>query len=340
MNDDIISLSDETYYRGSAVILGEPAYVKVIVENSFDVPFWQDLLSSAVPEKNFEISPFSYGEKDVDLTMGKAHIYQMAENTQLGPHYLGCVDADYDYLLGQHTREGIILEGSQYLIYTLAYSVENLLCCPSGFAQVCAQASKHQVNYPFNDWMRDLSIAVYPLLIWSLYLDSRDDEHAVFSVKDWANVFPHDKSFVDNENSAIEILSEISEKVDDIIGNIEKEVTDEDREAKDKLEAEMIRLKGLKPEDSFLYVRGHDLFGFIRDTMVKPACIKAKNKHLAEIDANSKNDAERNNIRGQYVKQVKDASVYLETNYTYKTVLPSVYNAIKDRCLMSQRQVQ
>lgn len=44
MNDDIISLSDETYYKGASVILGEPEYVKVIVENSFDVPFWRRIM--------------------------------------------------------------------------------------------------------------------------------------------------------------------------------------------------------------------------------------------------------------------------------------------------------
>lgn len=340
MNDDIISLSDETYYRGAAVILGDTAYVKVMVENSFDVPFWQDLLSGAMPEKKFDISPFTYSEKDADLTMGKAHIYQKAANSQLGPHYLGCIDADYDYLLGQNTRGGRMLDGSQYLIHTVAYSVENLLCCPSGLAQVCTQASKHQANLPFNDWMRDLSIAVYPLLIWSLYLDSRDDEHQVFSVKDWAKVFPHDRSYVENENSASEILSVVLRNVNDIIDDIEKKVTDEDREAKNRLEAEMTGVKGLRPEDSFLYVRGHDLYGFIRDTMVKPASNQAKNKHLAEIDANARNDEERKNIRGQYVKQVKDADVYLEANYAYKTGLPSVYIAIKDRCLVSQQPVQ
>lgn len=336
MKDDIISLSDETYYRGASVILGEPGYVKVIVENSFDVPFWQDLLMAALPEKGFDISPFSYSDDEADLTMGKAHIYKMAEDHILGPHYLGCVDADYDYLLGQHTHDGNMLAGAKYLVHTYAYSVENLLCCPSGFAQVCAQASKHQVCLPFEKWMKKVSNVVYPLLVWSLYLDSRDDEHQVFSVKEWAKVFPHDKSFVADINAASEIVNKISTNVNSIVKEIEGKMTEEDREAKNKLEAEMIEQKGLTPDDSYLYVRGHDLYGFVRDTMVKPACIKAKNEHLAEIDVNARSDKERRNIKGQYVKQVKDADVYLETNYTYKTGLSTVYLAIKNRCLRSQ----
>lgn len=336
MNDDIISLSDETYYKGASVILGEPEYVKVIVENSFDVPFWQDFLTTVLPEKDFDISPFSYSNDDADLTMGKAHIYKKAENSLLGPHYLGCVDADYDFLLAKHTHDGITLDGSKYLIHTLAYAVENLLCCPSGLAQVCTQASKHQVNLPFEGWMKDVSKALYPLLVWSLYLDSRDDEHKVFSVKEWAQVFPHDKSFVADDNAANDIVDEIAANVEDFIKKIEGQVTEEDKEAKDRLEAEMREQKGLTPEDSFLYVRGHDLYAFVRDTMVKPASIKAKNEHLAEIDANARSEKERNNIKGQYVKQVKDAVMYLETNYAYKTGLSSVYHAIKDRCVKSQ----
>ena len=336
MNDDIISLSDETYYRGASVILGEPGYVKVIVENSFDVPFWQDLLSTALPEKGFDISPFSYANAEADLTMGKEHIYKMAESNLLGPHHLGCVDADYDYLLGNHTHDGNTLEGSKYLIHTFAYSVENLLCCPSGFAQVCAHASKHQVNFPFEGWMKEVSKAVYHLLVWSLYLDSRDDDHQVFPVKEWAKVFPHDKSFVADEKAGNEIVDEVAANVAGLVKEIEGKVTEEDREAKNRLEAEMTEQKGLNPEDSFLYVRGHDLYGFVRDTMVKPASKKAKNDHLAEIDVNARSDEERNNIRGQYVKQVKDAETYLETNYAYKTGLPTVFQAIKDRCVRSQ----
>ena len=336
MSDDIISLSDETYYKGASVIMGEPGYVKVIVENSYDIPFWQDLLTAALPEKGFDISPFSYSDGEADLTMGKAHIYKMAEAHLLGPHYLGCVDADYDYLLSSHTHDGKTLDGSKFLIHTLAYSIENLLCCPSGFAQVCAQASKHQIHLPFEEWLKEVSRIVYPLLVWSLYLDSRDDEHQVFSVKEWAQVFPHDKSFVADDKAANEIMEEIAVNVRVLVKKIEAKVTDEDREAKNRLEAEMIEQKGLAPDDSYLYVRGHDLYGFVRDTMVKPACKKAKNEYLAVIDANAGSEEERNNIRGQYIKQVKDADVYLETNYTYKTWLPTIYLAIKDRCVRSQ----
>ena len=184
--------------------------------------------------------------------------------------------------------------------------------------------------------MKEVSKAVYPLLVWSLYLDSRDDEHQVFPVKEWAQVFPHDKSFVADENAANAIVDEVAANVAGLVNDIEGKVTAEDREAKNRLEAEMTEQKGLNPEDSFLYVRGHDLYGFVRDTIVKPASKKAKNEHLAEIDVNARSDKKRNNIRGQYVKQVKDAEVYLETNYAYKTGLSTVFHAIKNLCVRSQ----
>lgn len=336
MKDDIISLSDETYYRGASVILGEPSYVKVIVESSFDVPFWHDFLTGVLPDKTFDISPFS--NEPTDLTMGKAHIYQKSEEGGLGPHYLGCVDADYDYLLGNRTHEGQVLNASKYIIHTYAYSVENLLCCPEGFNQICTQAIKCQVTCPFTEWMKEISIAIYPLLVWSLYLDSRDDDHQVFSVTDWAHVFPHDKSYCD-EDAHKELLTFITSAVERWVCDIESKVSDEDRVAKDDLESYLVSSKGLKPEDSNMYVRGHDMFRFILDTMLKPVCKKAKEQHLMMIDARAKDEKERKNNRQQYVNQTKDVDTYLEANYAYKSFARTLYNGMRQRCLETQKTV-
>ena len=336
MKDDIISLSDETYYRGASVILGEPTYVKVIVENSSDVPFWHDFLTGVLPEKTFDISPFSFSNEPVSLTMGKAHIYQKSEEGGLGPHYLGCVDADYDYLLGNRTRDGQVLNASKYIIHTYAYSVENLLCCPEGFDKICTQAIKCQVKCPFTDWMKEVSIAIYPLLIWSLYLESRDDDHQIFSVTDWAQVFPHDKSFGD-EDAHKELLTFITSAVERLVCDIESNVSDEDKVAKEDLESYLVSSKGLKPEDSYLYVRGHDIYGFIQDTMLKPICKQIKGQYLSQIDASAKNEEERKNIRQQYVKQTKDVDTYLEFNYAYKSYIGTIYDGMRQRCLETQK---
>ena len=50
------------------------------------------------------------------------------------------------------------------------------------------------------------------------------------------------------------------------------------------------------------------------------------------------NEEERKNIRSQYAKQLKEADVYMETNYAYKTGIPGVFDAIKSLCLKSQNE--
>ena len=44
MNDDIISLSDESYYHGSAVIMGDPSYLTF-----FPQPFGQKCSRTPAP---------------------------------------------------------------------------------------------------------------------------------------------------------------------------------------------------------------------------------------------------------------------------------------------------
>ena len=254
MNDDIISLSDESYYHGSAVILGDPSYMKVIVENSYDVPFWQDFFNSFITDKNIEITPFEYTDGTPDLTMGKAHIYRMSKEGKLGPHYLGCVDADYDYLLSKYTDDGNTLQTAKYIIHTFVYSIENLMCCHKGFGQVCTQACKCQAIYPFDKWMNDLASAIYPLLLWALYLDSRDDAHDVFSASDWTKVFPRNKTYTHSDTAPQEIVEEVKNIVSLLIADIESKVTAEDLEKKDILVGELIGIKNVQPQDSLMYV--------------------------------------------------------------------------------------
>ena len=320
MKDDLISLSDEAYYHGSAVILGESSYVKVIVENSYDVPFWQDFLEGVAEKMTFDITPFDHINHD--LSMGKAHIYRLSEEGKLGPHYIGCVDADYDYLLGSHTKEGEILKKSKYLVHTFAYSIENLLCCHHGFSKICAKACKCQVNYPFGQWMDELAMTVHPLLLWALYLDSRDDAHEVFSASDWRKVFPRGKTYSDGDSAPQEIIDEIKRIVKTLISDIEDRVTRADIEAKDKFAQDMA--ERLDPRDSLFYVRGHDLFSFVLDIMLEPICRKEKNKRLAVIDAKSKSKTVRDNIRNQFLKQIVDPRYYLDVNYIYKKKCPSI----------------
>ena len=329
MNDDIISLSDESYYHGSAVIMGDPSYLKVIVENSYDVPFWLDFLTGIVADKHLDITPFDNTGEHLDLTMGKAHIYRMSDEGKLGPHLLGCVDADYDYLLGSRTVDGRTLQAAKYIVHTFAYSVENLLCCHKGFSQICTQAVKSQPQCPFGQWMNELAEAVYPLLLWALYLDSRDDAHDLFSATSWAKVFPHTGSYVQSSQAPQEITDEVRRIAGELVAEIETKVTTEDIEKKNRLEEELVATKALTPQNSLMYVRGHDLYSFVSDVMLKPVCRKEKNSHLAVIDANAGSEEEKKNLRNQYIHQCGDPVVYLDSNYSYKNAWPMIYDGMK-----------
>lgn len=319
MASTLIENINGDYYRNLAVLTGCPEKIKVLVEDELDVPFWQDILSFVKKGKMFDVTPYAYGSESgrlPNLIKGKQHI--LAEANKFNAYYIGCVDSDYDYLLGTKSADGRIIENCPYILQTYAYSIENLLCHPDTLNMLCCKAVKQQIEFDIAGYIHDVSSIIYPLLIWSLFL--RYKGYTDFTVSKWSDIFLCDKDIYSSEGADEEILERLRVSVGNTIASLEAGHSQE-LEEKQIFESQLITKEISLPFrdcDSYLYVRGHDLCKFITNTVLKPICQKKRKEHIQQIRGAVVAEKDKDNRIEHYRKELVNVEVLLNINYEYK----------------------
>lgn len=325
MDNDETLLTDYSTQDVSdeSALTGRPSLVHVMVEDEYDVPFWNDLLTETRPEMDFDICPYQYAASGniSSLTKGKQHILQEARTGNLGTNNIGCIDSDWDYLLEPDTVDAGIVNECPYLIQTYTYSVENLLVEPASLPHVLCNATKEQTKVSYIALMEQLSVKLYPLLILALY--HHKHRTGVFHKEYWADVMPKVKTF--SSCTREELLSLVSNSVDAKIAHLQftYAVSNDDLSA---LKADLLQRKNLKPQNAYKYVRGHDLFEYINTVFLKPEFGSLCSSHRSAImSADATTDEKTNRIK-QYAKYMKmPIEHYLGVNFLYKHYAPEYH---------------
>lgn len=325
MADSLIANANGKYYENLFTLTGKPNQVKVIVEDEWDVSFWHDVLSTVASHKIFDVTPYQYSSLGYsDLAKGKLHILQLARNNQLSKNYWGCLDSDYDYLLSATSYNGQLMNENPYLLQTYAYSIENLFCCAETLEGVCFKANKANPQMDFIDLMRNISNILYPLLIWSLYLESKGIHK--FSPAYWTNIFSCDKNIL--THSMDDIIMSLKEKVYqsivDIVCHHRKEI-DEKRTFQENL----LDNYGLDSNNCFLFVRGHDIHKYILNVFLKGIQTKSKKRYIAELKVSGASSEVINNNISHYRSTLMDIEDLFNMNYEYKNHCPYIYEKMK-----------
>lgn len=113
----LISAYNPDYSRNAAKLTGkEDIRVTVEVEDNIDENFWCNLLDSVNTGKEFHFKTHrTIKKKDADTkSKGKASI--MLLTPSFDQNYIGCVDADNDWLLSDMTEYGKALTSNKYLL--------------------------------------------------------------------------------------------------------------------------------------------------------------------------------------------------------------------------------
>lgn len=325
MADSLKANANDKYYGNLSILIGKPTQIKVIVEDEQDISFWSDILCLVASNKTFDISPYQYNDSGYsDLAKGKLHILKLAKDSQLGKNFWGCVDSDYDYLLSDTSLNGQLIKTNPYLLQTYAYSIENLLCCPETLTGLCVKANKTNPHFDFIELMRSISNIVYPLLIWSLYLQSQNIQE--FTPGQWKNVFSCDKNL--STHSLEEIMLLLKEKVQqtivDIVLHHKQEI-----DLKSAFEKHLLEHYEINADNCYLYVRGHDLHKYIFNVFLKAIQNQSKSGHIAAIKASGADpEVIKNNIN-HYQSTIIDIEVLFNTNYEYKNYCSVLFSKMK-----------
>lgn len=306
----LISAYNPDYSRNSAILTGKKdRRVTVEVEDSIDEDFWRDLLESVNTGKEFHFKTYRTITKKESYTesKGKSGIMLMAPS--FGPEHIGCVDADNDWLLSDMTEFGKILTSNKHLLHTYAYSIENMMCAPDTLADLVHVSCLEKTDYDFTSYMESLSKAIYPLLLWSLYLYTIGSSD--FTATSWHKILPQDCSDTDR----------IANIVETTVTELQAKHPDAEQVIK-LLEQQLTSQKSLNQQSAYLFVRGHALSAHIFRAILQPIAEELFNKHINDLSREEK---------AEYSKYANKNRLeeLLSKNYNYK-YKSQIYNHISE----------
>ncbi len=305
---------NSAYYSALNALGGRRTYRKVLVyvESYDDVFFWRSILSQVESaDIRFEVT---LPTRDRKLERGKKAALMSALQDSVGPYMIACVDADYDYLRQGASRLSEVILSNPYIFHTYAYSIENLQCWAPSLHDVCVMVTLNDSlnTIDFERFMESYSQVIYPLFVWSV-LCSRDARYGKFDIADFMNTI---KTGSVSKHTINGTLARVGQKVAVRLHRFESGANDATLAAYDALDAELQQL-GVLPEETYLYVQGHQLFDTIVVPMLTSVCNSLKVQREREIQSQSKHNTQRRNEISCYERSVENVRSMLKKNTGY-----------------------
>ena len=306
----LISAYNPSYSENASILTGNPNRVIVEIEDSIDKGFWEDILKEQCPSKDFHFNPYHTVLNDDDTgnrVKGKTRILEMAD--QMNDWHIGCVDSDYDWILSDYCDNGKTINGNKYLLQTYAYSFENLVCLSSTLNDFCQETTEESTDVDFNDYVQKVSAVIYPLLIWSVYLYSKGSHD--FTPTAWHEILI--STLKDTEASLSLIEERVMTRLSELETNHASEIVE-----RDNMKETLSERKGITEENAYLFVRGHELFDHLVNSILKPIMDGLRTQHYRNINESVMDKEARTIALKDYSNKQKSVKDLLYKNYRYK----------------------
>jgi hypothetical protein len=299
------------YFEAANKMTSKNARRRIIayVESYDDVYFWRTVLSGFENDKRyFEVMLPSR----VNLTKGKKSVLMNFIGERIGEDMIACVDADYDYLMQGITPISKKILDSPYVFHTYVYAIENYQCYAPSLHDVCVMVTlnDHAV-FDFVEFMKQYSEACYPLFVWSIMIH-REDFYHEFTITDFCKVvelggfnmhYP--------ENAILNIRNKTSKKLKQL-----QHTYPELNGKYDKMDEE-IRLLGVTPETTYLYIQGHHIFDNVVSPILSYVCEYLRRERENDIYNNAVHNTQMHNELSCYEHSLEDITAMLKKNSGY-----------------------
>ena len=282
--------------------------VKVYVEGYEDVAFWRGIFDHFQnPYLRFEISVPDRG----DLPKGKKVL--LGTIPRSSEELLLCVDSDFDYLFAGRTEQSREVLGARYMFHTYAYATENYLCYAPSLHNVCVKATKNDTRiFDFVQFMHDYSCTIYPLFIWYAFSAQLASEN-VFPLVDFkASVRLGYLDLEQNGARTIEWLRRNVEKREKLLCQRNPRMIEPMKRFEEQL-----RERGVKPENTYLFMHGHTLMDNVVMILLNSVCEKLRAMSIARITASQKQGVALKNEMSNYTNSLRSIRDVLLDNENY-----------------------
>ena len=265
------------------------------VESYDDIFFWNQLLGEVEDEVNeaggrrlqFEVLLPSRNS----LCRGK----KMALSNRLGPQMIACVDADYDCLEQGATPVSQEVCSSPYVLHTIAYAIENYQCYAPILQRVCVMATLNDREiFDFKAFLEDYSQIIHRLFMWNVWAYTFG-RHTLFSLSDFADIVSLDRFNLQHPDKSLNALRQRCNRRMNLLQRQFPEGRQTFRPLCEKLEA-----LGVTPSNTYLYMRGHDLFEHVVGPILEAVCTKLRREREAEITRLAVHEVQKQNELASY----------------------------------------
>lgn len=287
----------------------EEKTVRVFVEGYEDVAFWRGVFDG-LPTRGvrFEISV----PTGRNLPKGKKVLLGMLPESS--DELLLCVDSDFDHLFDGYTAQSKLVNDSPYLFHTYTYATENYLCYAPSLHNVCVKATKNDTRiFDFEVFLAAYSRIIYRLFVWYAYSALKSAEH-LFTLADFkTSVRIH---YLDLECNGEKTLEWLQRNVARREASLAAHYSDHQDELANF--EQLLARRGVRPEDTYLYMHGHTLMDNVVMVALTAVCERLREMSLARIDSSSKQGvALKNEISNYQNAQRSIRDVLLDNeNYT------------------------
>ena len=282
--------------------------VKVYVEGYEDVAFWRGIFDHFQnPYLRFEISVPDRG----DLPKGKKVL--LGTIPRSSEELLLCVDSDFDYLFAGRTEQSREVLGARDMFHTYAYATENYLCYAPSLHNVCVKATKNDTRiFDFVQFMHDYSCTIYPLFIWYAFSAQLASEN-VFPLIDFkASVRLGYLDLEQNGARTIEWLQRNVEKREKLLQQRNPRMIEPMKRFEEQL-----RERGVRPENTYLFMHGHTLMDNVVMILLNSVCEKLRAMSIARITASQKQGVALKNEMSNYTNSLRSIRDVLLDNENY-----------------------
>ncbi|MDM8564795.1 DUF4435 domain-containing protein [Candidatus Halobeggiatoa sp. HSG11] len=268
------------YYNKSK---GEEKLITVFVESEDDIPFWKDIFDKS------NLRTKIYPGSQTSPARGREEVLKHArlkydkdgskfEITGVGKYLILCVDSDCSYLLKNRTENSKKINGSPYIFQTYTYSIENYKCYAESLHKIVKRATLNdnaQTLFNYVDFLKKYSTIIYDLFVYFLYYYTKE-EYANVRIDDFSDIIK--LSQVDTLSQGEKTLAKLTEIVKDKLTTLDKIPDTQINQFKTKLNK-----LGVKPENTYLFIKGHTLFDEIVCKFLTPITSNLKKQKIEQI---------------------------------------------------------
>lgn len=231
------------------------ATAAIHIENKNDEVFWGKVLHHVYPQGKFR---FIAASRNISGNMTCGCTQCLQYKPFLDRRLWIAIDSDYRYLTEERD-----IDAKHYILQTYTYSFENHFCFPKNCQRAAipldeydaTNASTHGFN--FNNFLRSYSKIIYPLLVWQLYLQHIDAEAFPKSVFHRLLSIPVGPKSLERDGDPV--LQVLKDRAHKLLAHLKRTYPEADTtwfEAR-------CNAQGVRRDNCYLFVRGHQLYDLI-----------------------------------------------------------------------------